>query len=210
MADFLTSLFNSILTPGPTPTLVVATNVAFATLQLLLFVLIVVSRSIHFVVLSVLCAGLWWAINWFVSELEASKVERSKDEDRGKEKDVAGEVGRKARRQAKRADRVTGDPESSGTETEDASMSGSAYVPVNVRPSTGAGGGVIKSQADVAVGAEENSGIRLRVQPASPTATTGSSEEEERLRKRASSSFGDVSGTDSEWDKVSEGEVREA
>ena len=73
MASFLTELGNSIFTPGPNRTLVVATNASFASLQIVLAILLLVTHSVHFVVLSVLCAGLWWAINWFTRELEMAK-----------------------------------------------------------------------------------------------------------------------------------------
>lgn len=72
MATFLTNLINSIFTPGPTPSLIVATNVSFAALQSVLLVLLIATYSVHFVILSFLSAGLWWAINWFVTELEAA------------------------------------------------------------------------------------------------------------------------------------------
>ena len=72
MATFLTDLVNSILTPGPTPSIIIATNASFAALQLVLFVLLILTYSIHFVILSGLSAGLWWAVNWFVTELEAA------------------------------------------------------------------------------------------------------------------------------------------
>ena len=72
MATFLADLMSSIFTPGPTPTLIVATNVSFAGLQLVLFALLILTYSVHFVVLSFLSAGLWWAINWFVRELQAA------------------------------------------------------------------------------------------------------------------------------------------
>ena len=74
MSQFFTDLFNSIFTPGPTPSIVVATNVSFAALQLVLFGLLLATYSIHFAVLSFLCAGLWIAINWFVKELDASQA----------------------------------------------------------------------------------------------------------------------------------------
>ena len=61
-------------TPGPTPTLIVATNAAFACLQLVLLILLVATSSIHFVILSFISGGLWWAINWFVAELRASEA----------------------------------------------------------------------------------------------------------------------------------------
>lgn len=78
MANFLTDLFNSIFTPGPTPTLIVATNASFAALQLVFLVLLILTYSIHFVVLSFLSAGLWWAINWFVTELQAANEKEKK------------------------------------------------------------------------------------------------------------------------------------
>jgi hypothetical protein len=75
MASFFEDLWNSIFTPGPTPTLLVATNASFAALQFILLVLLVATYSVHFIVLSLLCAGLWWSINWFVAELEAGKAQ---------------------------------------------------------------------------------------------------------------------------------------
>ncbi|KAI9761018.1 MAG: hypothetical protein M4579_001281 [Chaenotheca gracillima] len=75
MASFLTDLVNSIFTPGPTSSLLAATNASFAGLQLILGVLLFMTRSVHFVILSFLCAGLWWAINWFVTELKAANAQ---------------------------------------------------------------------------------------------------------------------------------------
>ena len=72
MATFLTDLISSIFTPGPTPSIIIATNASFALLQAVLLVLLILTYSVHFVVLSFLCAGLWCAINWFVTELEAA------------------------------------------------------------------------------------------------------------------------------------------
>jgi hypothetical protein len=74
MSNFLTNLFESIFTPGPTPTLLVATNAAFACLQLTLLLLLIATYSIHFLILSCLSAGLWWSINWFVAELRAAQA----------------------------------------------------------------------------------------------------------------------------------------
>ncbi|PGH28892.1 anaphase-promoting complex subunit 2 [[Emmonsia] crescens] len=73
MTSFMEDLWSSIFTPGATPTLLLATNVTFAALQLLLFALLLATYSVHFVVLSSLCGCLWWAINWFVKELEISR-----------------------------------------------------------------------------------------------------------------------------------------
>jgi hypothetical protein len=102
MSNFLVELFSSIFTPGPTPTLLVATNVSFAALQLLLLALLVATYSVHFIVLSFLSAGLWFAINWFAAELQATAGEE--------------EEARKLR--GARSEMRTGDPNESGTETE--------------------------------------------------------------------------------------------
>ncbi len=108
MATFLTDLVNSIFTPGPTPSIIVATNASFAALQLVLLVLLIFTYSVHFAILSFLSAGLWWAINWFVTELEAANQ---------KEKEA-----KKIREMRKgQDDRVT---EDSGTETEGAGNHG--------------------------------------------------------------------------------------
>jgi len=105
MAAFLTDLMSSIFTPGPTPTLIIATNVSFAGLQLVLFVLAFLTYSVHFVILSCLCAGLWWAINWFVRELQAAN-----------EKEQEAKQLRELRREREEKD------EGSGTETEGGSQ----------------------------------------------------------------------------------------
>lgn len=82
MATF-ENLWNSIFTPGPTPTLLIATNASFAALQAVLFALLLATFNLHFVVLSALCGGLWWSINWFVAELREAKAKE--DNEREKE-----------------------------------------------------------------------------------------------------------------------------
>ncbi|KAM0743313.1 hypothetical protein ACQRIT_003490 [Beauveria bassiana] len=74
MSSFIVELWESIFVPGPTPTILRATNATFAALQLTLFALLVGTYSIHFVILSILSAGLWWSINWFAAELQAAKA----------------------------------------------------------------------------------------------------------------------------------------
>lgn len=71
MANFVKDLWDSVFIPGPTPSLLIATNATFAALQLVLAALLYATYSIHFVILSVLCAALWWSINWFARELVA-------------------------------------------------------------------------------------------------------------------------------------------
>lgn len=85
MASFVEDLWSSIFTPGPTPTLLIATNVAFAALQAIFFALLLATYSLHFVALSIISGGLWYAINWFAAEVklaqqaqEAEKKEQEK------------------------------------------------------------------------------------------------------------------------------------
>jgi len=92
MAAFITDLFQSIFTPGPTSTLIVATNVAFACLQVVLGLLLLATYSIHFVILSFLSAGLWWAINWFVAELKAGQALEEENKRRQQEQDEGSET----------------------------------------------------------------------------------------------------------------------
>jgi hypothetical protein len=72
MSKFMEDLWSSIFTPGPTPSLLIATNASFACLQVVLLLLLIATYSVHFLVLSLLSAGLWYAINWFVAELRAA------------------------------------------------------------------------------------------------------------------------------------------
>ncbi|KKF95194.1 V-type ATPase assembly factor pkr1 [Ceratocystis platani] len=75
MASFVVELWESIFTPGPTPVLLKATNATFAALQLLLLLLLLSTYSIHFVALSIISGGLWWAINWFAAELAVHQAQ---------------------------------------------------------------------------------------------------------------------------------------
>ena len=143
MADFFTELFNSILTPGPTPTLVVATNASFAALQVLLLTLVLTTWNIHFMILSFLTAGLWWAINWFVRELEIAKAQQAEEKERSR--DVGGSARALSSRGAVPAD-------DSGTETEE----GPSVV--------GGGGGGGKGTGMVVDEARMRENMRLRVQ----------------------------------------------
>ena len=103
MAQFLTDLLSSIFTPGPTPSLLTATNASFAALQTVLLALLIATYSVHFVVLSFLSAFLWYAINWFVQELQAA---------------TAKEEEAKKLRETRRAHESDAREEDSGDETE--------------------------------------------------------------------------------------------
>lgn len=86
MASFVENLWQSIFTPGPTPTLLVATNVTFACLQLVLLLLLLATYSVHFVILSFISAGLWWSINWFAAELKVAQEKEDKDKARSQQR----------------------------------------------------------------------------------------------------------------------------
>lgn len=89
MSQFFQDLWESIFTPGPTPSLLIATNVTFAALQFVLAALLLATYSIHFVILSFLSAGLWWAINWFARELQANHDKELKEKARAARKTAA-------------------------------------------------------------------------------------------------------------------------
>lgn len=86
MSQFFQDLWESIFTPGPTPSLLIATNVTFAALQFVLAALLLATYSIHFIILSFLSAGLWWAINWFARELQANHDRELKEKARAARK----------------------------------------------------------------------------------------------------------------------------
>ncbi|KAK7427678.1 SMK killer toxin resistance protein [Neonectria magnoliae] len=87
MSSFFVELWESVFTPGPTPSILKATNASFAALQVTLFLLLLATRSIHCIILSVLCAGLWWSINWFATELYAVQAREREEAARLKEKE---------------------------------------------------------------------------------------------------------------------------
>ena len=157
MSSFLSDLWTSVFTPGPTPTLIVATNVSFAALQLVLLALLLLTYSIHFIILSLLCAALWVAINWFVRELQAANAkEREAKEIREHRKEEIHE-----------------DNEDSGTETE--AVGDTRRIEES------------KRRSEIHMSLHSGNAV---------------------LRKRPSlgSTSGDMS-TDSEWDKVEEGDL---
>lgn len=100
MGSFFHDLWASVFTPGTTPALVLATNVTFFLLQMILLILLYVTLSYHFIAMNILCAGLWGGINWFMKEVEefkrseeAKKLESKKDDlSIGKDKKQSGKV----------------------------------------------------------------------------------------------------------------------
>lgn len=204
MATFVQELWESIFTPGPTPTLLVATNASFAALQLLLFAMLLATYSIHFIILSFLCGGLWWAINWFAREIRAAQdkeeeAKRIREARRGKDND------------GKKGD--DGDAMDTGDDTE---VDTEKEVPKQ-RPAQ-ARGAKPESQSTVLVDRPNERDGREATPQASAGAggpatasTTGATtrlaplvDDAIKKRKGLGESTGDLS-TDSEWEKLSEG-----
>ncbi|KAH3997712.1 hypothetical protein HBI56_188120 [Parastagonospora nodorum] len=206
MASFFENLWQSIFTPGPTPTLLVATNASFAALQVLLFAMLLATYSIHFIILSFLCGGLWWAINWFAAEIRAAQAKeeeakRIREARRGKDK---GEKGTDAGDEGEGMD--------SGDDTEvDNELEVQKQRPTQARSARP------ESQSTVLVDRPSERSRREETPQASTGAggpaaasTTGATTKlaplvDDALKKRKGlgESTGDLS-TDSEWEKLSE------
>lgn len=205
-------MWDSVFTAGPTPPLLLATNASFAALQAVLFALLLATYSVHFVVLSILCGALWWAINWFVAELRAAEeLKRTRDrDDRGEtprpgDKQGGGEKGAMDIHVISDRDDDAGDEEGGETETEGEEMGSRASL-LDPSPKQ-------HRAAEAAERAAGNSGGHLLPRPGSSAAsdTSGvhvqgqdSPDEESRLRNRASELDMSSSTTDSEWEKLSD------
>lgn len=200
LATFFENLWLSIFQPGPTPTLLVATNASFGALQLLFFALLIATNSIHFYILSVLCAGLWYAINWFAGEIRAAQAKeeeakRIREAKRDKEKGKAS---------ARDGDAMDSGDDTEGVETEvDEKQKPKPKLradPVRApRPET---------ESTVFVEKPVESVATLR--GSTPTADVGASSglrptlgDTATQRRSMGESTGDLS-TDSEWEKLSQ------
>jgi hypothetical protein len=202
---FFEDLWESIFTPGPTPTLLIATNASFAALQLLFFALFLGTYSIHFIILSFLTGGLWYGINWFAKEIRiAQKAEeeakRIRAEKRGSQKDAAGD--------GDQADVDTGDDtEIDANEEVRKQTDGLAKKEKRARPETQSTVFVDRPER------EQTPQAAASVSGGGPVgaSTTGASTRlapvvDDALKQRKGGlgeSTGDLS-TDSEWDKLSE------
>jgi len=209
MATFLTSLWESVFTPGPTPTLLIATNVTFGSLQILFLSLLIATHSFHFIALSILSAGLWWAINWFAAELARAKdIEEQADRIRRK---------RRSAEMPAASDDASGaeaDPESEeeGTETEREKTPAPPAAPaprIHVRGGTVKIQGVMESARRAQQVREEFARQHAQQEGGSATGAKLKPADAGEASKRRSlgESNADLSSstTDSEWEKVSEG-----
>jgi hypothetical protein len=178
MASFFQDLWESIFTPGPTPTLLVATNATFAALQVVLAALLFATYSVHFLVLSVLCGGLWAAINWFARELK----EHQQQEEEKKRRALAARV----------------PPPAAATSSDDSETEVEAAGKSTASPRRGAPASGAKPPAAAAAAvsteveaAEARGGMKHRTVEETPSSSQG-------LKSSVS--------TEDEWEKVSENE----
>ncbi|PSN62471.1 Pkr1-domain-containing protein [Corynespora cassiicola Philippines] len=203
MASFIENLWMSVFTPGPTPTLLIATNASFAALQLLFFALLLATYSIHFVILSVLCGGLWWAINWFAAEIRAAQAA---EEEAKRIREARREKEKGRGRPASDGEAMdTGDDTEVDTVVEKTQKPKAKPPARTARPET---------QSTVFVdrpsqGAREATPVQAASGPASAS-TTGAAarlapaaEDAMKMRKSLGESTGELS-TDSEWEKLSQ------
>ncbi|KAI9903051.1 hypothetical protein N3K66_002403 [Trichothecium roseum] len=160
MASFAADIWESIFTPGPTPPLLVATNVTFAALQLTLGLLLLATHSVHCVVLSVICGGLWWSINWFAAELKLHQAREAEAERRRKDED-------EERKRKKQQQKIVDSGDDSDTETEGV-----------VAPKKVAGAAAVVGGADVEVLEPIGEVKRTGAGAASGTASGVSTEDE--------------------------------
>ncbi|KAL2142267.1 hypothetical protein VTI28DRAFT_1404 [Corynascus sepedonium] len=178
MASFIEGLWESIFTPGPTPTLLVATNATFAALQVVLAALLLATYSIHFFVLSVLCGGLWAAINWFARELKAHQQQEEE----------------KKRRAL--AARPPAPPSSDDSETEVEAATNKSTASLHKRASP---------PAAAAVPGARPAAVSTVVEPAETQGELKQRVVEEPLPSPGQGHKSSVS-TEDEWEKVSENE----
>ncbi|KAK4497535.1 hypothetical protein PRZ48_011986 [Zasmidium cellare] len=185
MADFLSQLWESVFTAGPTPTLLVATNVTFGALQVLLAGLLFATYSIHFAILSVLCGGLWYSINWFAAEIAAAQAKEVEAE-RIRKKNA------KAGASSTAEDEGAADDEGEDTEVETDAMKASTISSGSWEPS------------------KEDERVRKEILDAMKVSgSSGAKAAPGDVRKRqgkvddGNQSASEIS-TDSEWEKVDE------
>jgi len=82
---FFTSLLTTLVTPGLPRSFIQATHTSFFLLHLILLWLFYMTRSYHFVALTVIAGCLWGTVTWFLAELkkvdeEAERLRRVRRE----------------------------------------------------------------------------------------------------------------------------------
>lgn len=173
----------------------------------------------HFVALSILSAGLWWGINWFAAELQHAKEIEKEAERIRKRRAAEGKGGVGEETSGGEADEGEGSEEEedgAGTETEREktpapvaaqSVGGRVHVrggPAKIQAVMESARRAQQSREEFAKekGEGSTSGAKLRLEDAGDGIA-------KKRGLRDSSSQADLSSssmTDSEWEKVSEGE----
>jgi hypothetical protein len=201
MADFLTDLWTSVFTPGATPTLLVATNLTFAALQALLLALLIATYSIHFAILSVLSAGLWWSINWFATELRAAQAKEEEAERiRKQKKPASAKTTKEWREKGEVGDSADDEGEDTETETEGPGLRDSvAGAPEQQQMKKSAPKNVESGLGAAQAGGSGTTGV--------DTAGAGGVQARRKKAEDVDRSGEVSSSTDSEWEKV-EGDRR--
>jgi len=190
MASFVENLWSAVFTPGPTPTLLVATDVTFAALQLLLLALLIATYSIHFVILSVLCGGLWWSVNWFASELQAAQLKEEEAERlRKQKKDIDRKEGGESA--------GSGADDEAGEDTETEEHTRVTTPDAKGYPTTGGTERIREDIIDAVKVSGKNSGGS-----AASGAQAGERLGTKQRNVQAGDRSGDISNTDSEWEKI--------
>ncbi|KAI5248801.1 Pkr1-domain-containing protein [Aureobasidium subglaciale] len=196
MADFMVNLWEGVFTPGATPALLLATNITFAALQLTLAGLLAATYSIHFVILSFLCGGLWWAINWFAYELQQAQ-QKEAEADRIRKSRSGGSTPKKSG--------STSGGDIADDEATEAEVETAAGVKLKV---SHAELDFTPSQEDERIKSQILNDFKSGTASSTSAGTTAlqPSEGESRQRKGPSdmSASSNEFGTDSEWIKVDE------
>lgn len=169
----------------------------------MLALLLIFTRSVHFVILSLLSGGLWWAINWFAAEIRAVEgVEREakaiRERDEKKVDQGEGESARVAQQPREEEEEETDRTDGDQVEDEKERDSGTRRRDE---------GGMLADQSRNGNGNGNGHGLNSvgGSEVASSTSDLDLRRGTEGMRKRRT--IGDTPGdlsTDSEWDKVSE------
>ncbi len=86
--DFVNELWKSVLTPGTSPALILATHLTFASLVITLSFFALYSKSIHLINLLVISILLWITLTWFINEINSLEKTDLKDNNELAESDT--------------------------------------------------------------------------------------------------------------------------
>ncbi|BFZ53180.1 SMK killer toxin resistance protein [Savitreella phatthalungensis] len=90
MSNFAVELWNSIFTPGVTPTLLKATYGSFALLICTLSTVLFFTRNVHVLALLILSCGLVASLSWFLAEVDKMKAAEAAQKEADSSKGASG------------------------------------------------------------------------------------------------------------------------